>query len=195
MNVWRDRHLWRGLALWCVLGLPPVRHGLEASMTLQMLAQIPLLALAGWWLRPLLPGRVVDGLAGWNRNGISGIVLVSLAAMVWMLPRAMDAALDVAWVELAKFASVPLLIGLPLSISWPSAGFVVRGVFLVEVIATAFRLGWLYLASPQRLCSNYLLGDQQWLGKIMLGVGAIISLMVAWNLIWGRIAVDRAPPR
>jgi hypothetical protein len=56
-------------------------------------------------------------------------------------------------------------------------------------------LGWLYLASPERLCSNYLLGDQQWLGKIMLGVGAIISLMVAWNLIWGRIAVDRAPPR
>ena len=164
-------------------------------MTLQMLAQIPLLALAGWWLRPLLPGRVVDGLAGWNRNGISGIVLVSLAAMVWMLPRAMDAALEVAWVELAKFASVPLLIGLPLSISWPSAGFVVRGVFLVEVIATAFRLGWLYLASPQRLCSNYLLGDQQWLGKIMLGVGAAISLMVAWNLIWGRMTVDRTPSR
>jgi hypothetical protein len=160
-----------------------------------MLAQIPLLALAGWWLRPLLPGRVVDGLAGWNRNGISGIVLVSLAAMVWMLPRAMDAALDVAWVELAKFASVPLLIGLPLSISWPSAGFVVRGVFLVEVIATAFRLVWLYLASPKRLCINYLLGDQQWLGKIMLGVGAAISLMVAWNLIWGRMTVDRTPSR
>jgi hypothetical protein len=90
---------------------------------------------------------------------------------------------------------VPLLIGLPLSISWPSAGFVVRGVFLVEVIATAFRLGWLYLASPQRLCSNYLLGDQQWLGKIMLGVGAAISLMVAWNLIWGRMTVDRTPSR
>ena len=195
MNLWRNRRLWRGLALWCVLGLPPVRHALEASMTLQMLAQIPLLALAGWWLRPLLPDRVVEELAGWNRNGISGIVLVSLAAMVWMLPRAMDASLDVAWVELAKFASVPLLVGLPLSLSWPGAGFVVRGVFLVEVIATAFRLGWLYLASPQRLCSNYLLGDQQWLGKIMLGIGAVIGLTVAWNLIWGRMTVGRTASR
>ena len=181
---------WRGPLSWCVLALPPVKHALEASMTLQMLVQIPLLALAGWWLRPLLPRRVSDSLAGWNRSGITGFVLASLAAMVWMLPRAMDAALEVPWVEVAKFTSVPLLIGLPLTLSWPRAGFVVRGVFLVEVIATAFRLGWLYLFSPERLCSNYLLGDQQWLGKIMLAIGATTSLFLAWKLVWGRLEVE-----
>lgn len=195
MSIWRQSRGWRGPVLWLALGLPPVRHLLEASMTLQMLVQVPLLALAGWWLRPLLPNRVVERVARWNRSGITGIVLVSLAAMVWMLPRTMDASLDIPAVELAKFASAPLLVGLPLAISWPAAGFVVRGLFLAEVVATAFRLGWLYLVSPQRLCSNYLLGDQQLLGKLMLATGAAISVVLGWQLLWGRIKVDRTAAR
>jgi hypothetical protein len=192
MTLWRNQVRWLGPVLWCLLALPPVRHALESSMTLQMLVQIPLLVLAGWWLRPLLPRRVSDSLAGWNRSGITGFVLASLVAMVWMLPRAMDAALGVPWVEAAKFTSVPLLIGLPLALSWPRAGFVVRGVFLVEVIATAFRLGWLYLFSPMRLCSNYLLDDQQRLGRIMLAVGVSFVVVLAWKLVWGRFDVDGA---
>lgn len=179
---------WRpglGVALWLVLALPPVRHFLEAAMTLQMLVQIPLLALAGWWLAPFLTRRVAAALSRWNRSGISGMLLASFAALVWMLPRMMDAALENPWVALAKFTSVPLLIGLPLAISWPRAGFVVRGVWLVEIVAMTFRLGWLYLVSPVRLCSNYLLGDQQLLGKIMLAIGVAICLLLAWRLMWG----------
>lgn len=185
-SLWKPR---LGLALWCVLALPPVQHALEATMTLQMLAQIPLLALAGWWLARFLPRRLTDSLAAWNRSGISGFVLVSLTAMVWMLPRMLDAALEVPWVTAAKFISVPLLIGVPLAISWPRAGFVARGVFLLEVVATTFRLGWLYLASPVRLCSNYLLSDQQQLGKILLAIGAAITLVLAWKLLCGHIKI------
>lgn len=192
MSPGQSGGVWQGPLLWLVLALPPARHALETSMTLQMLAQIPLLALAGWWLRPRLPRRVTDVLTAWNLSGVSGFVLLSLVAMVWMLPRMMDSALEVPWVEAAKFASVPLLVGLPLSLSWPRAGFVVRGVFLVEVVATTFRLGWLYLVSPRRLCSNYLLGDQQRLGEIMLAIGAAICLVLAWRLIWGHVTVDDA---
>jgi hypothetical protein len=188
-------HPWLGLALWVVLALPPVRHVLEATMTLQMLVQIPLLAVAGRWLAPLLMRRVVDVLSGWNRSGITGIVLVSLTGVLWMLPRMLDAALENPWVALAKFASVPLLIGIPLAISWPRAGFVVRGVWLVEIVAMTFRLGWLYLVSPVRLCSNYLLSDQQQLGKIMLAVGVAICLLLAWKLMLGRIGGAGAPQR
>jgi len=183
-------HPWLGLALWVVLALPPVRHVLEATMTLQMLVQIPLLAVAGRWLAPLLMRRVVDVLSGWNHSGITGIVLVSLTGVLWMLPRMLDAALENPWVALAKFASVPLLIGVPLAISWPQAGFVVRGVWLVEIVAMTFRLGWLYLVSPVRLCSNYLLSDQQQLGKIMLAVGVAICLLLAWKLMWGGSQVE-----
>lgn len=186
---WR---LWRIGALWLVLVLPPVRHALEASMTLHMLVQLPLLVLAGWWVAAYLPRRLDILLAAWDRGGISGLLLASLAALVWMLPRALDASLEVAWVEVAKFIGVPLLIGLPLALSWPRAGFVVRGVLLAEAVAMTFRLGWLYLASPVRLCSNYLLGDQQLLGKTMLAVGVAVCLLLAWKLVWGRIDIKSA---
>ena len=195
MMVPRRRHPWLGLALWLVLALPPVRHSLEATMTLQMLVQIPLLAMAGWWLASFLTRPAVDALSWWNRSGITGIVLASLAAVIWMLPRMLDAALENPWVALAKFTSVPLFLGMPLAISWPRAGFVVRGVWLVEIVAMAFRLGWLYMVSPVRLCSNYLLSDQQQLGKIMLAIGVAICLLLAWKLMWGHIGREGAAQR
>lgn len=185
-----------GLLLWLVLALPPARHALEAAMSLQMLVQIPLLALAGWWLQPLLlPPSRSRALEPWNHGGVSGLLLASLAAMVWMLPRAMDAAIESPAVEAAKFASVPLLIGVALAASWPRAGFVVRGVFLVEAIATAFRVGWLYEAAPQRLCTNYLLGDQQWLGRLLFAIGTVASLWLVARLVWGRIEVEAPAAR
>lgn len=180
-----------GAILWAALAVPPVRHALESTMTLQMLVQIPLLALAGWWLARRTPDWLDRHLARWNHSGISGLLLASLAGMVWMLPLAMDAALDDPRFTLAKFLSVPLLIGAPVALSWPRAGFVVRGVVLLELTATAFRLGWLYLISPERLCSNYLLDDQERLGKILLAVGFAIVLLLAWKLMWGHIDIGR----
>lgn len=179
-----------GLALIVALALPPVRHALEASMTLHMLVQLPLLAVAGWWLASLLPPRANRALAAWNRSGITGFVLVSLTAMVWMLPRMLDASLEAPLVELAKFVTIPALIGMPLALSWPLAGFVARGVFLVEVAATPFRLGWLYLVADERLCSNYLLSDQQLLGKFLIAIGAAVTLVLAWKLLCGHIDVE-----
>ena len=120
-----------------------------------------------------------------------GLLLASLTGVVWMLPLALDAALDDSRVALAKFLSVPLLIGAPVALSWPRAGFVVRGVVLAELTATLFRLGWLYLISPLRLCSNYLLDDQQRLGKLLLAGGFAIVAVLAWKLMWGRIDTGR----
>lgn len=183
-----------GAALWALLALPPLQHALTATMTLQMLVQMPLLAVAGWWIARSMPERAARRIARWNQGGVSGLLLASLAAMAWMLPRAMDAAVDDPMVALAKFASIPLLIGAPLALGWPRMGFVVRGVFFVEVIATTFRLGWLYEASPVRLCANYLLGDQQLLGGILLAAGTAISLLLAWQLLCGHIQVERPQP-
>ncbi len=176
-----------GAILWAVLAIPFVRHSLESAMTLQMLVQIPLLALAGWLFAQGTPGWLDRHVSAWNHRGISGLLLASLTGMVWMLPLATDAALDDPWVTLAKFLSVPLLIGAPVALSWPHAGFVVRGMVLAELIATMLRLGWLYLISPVRLCSNYLLDDQQRLGKILLVAGFAILLVVVWKLMWGHV--------
>lgn len=184
-----------GALLWIMLAMPPLQHALTATMTMQMLMQIPLLVVAGWFMAQVIPRRLIRDLAAWNRNGISGLLLASLAAMVWMLPRAMDAAIEHPWVALAKFISVPLLIGAPLALSWPRMSFVVQGVFLLEVIATAFRLGWLYMASPIRLCSNYLLPDQQLLGKILLALGVAFGSVLGWKLVWGHVYVGGARGR
>jgi hypothetical protein len=172
--------------LFAALLLPPVRAWLEASMTLQMLVQIPLLIGVGYLLAGALPERLDASIARWNHHGITSLVLASLAGMLWMLPRSLDAAVSEPWMALAKFTSVPLLIGLPLGLGWPRMGFVVRGVFLLELIATFFRLGWLYLVSPLRLCNNYLLDDQQRAGQYMLVIGGVILACVMAKLLWGR---------
>lgn len=172
--------------LFLALLIPPVRQALEASMTAQMLVQIPLLAAVGYLARDILSERIQAGINDWNHRGITGLVLATLAGACWMLPRALDAAVTEPLVAVAKYLSVPLLIGLPLALSWPRMSFIVRGVFLAELIATCFRLGWLYLDSPVRLCNNYLLGDQQQLGEYMLMIGSALFLWIAWKLLWGR---------
>jgi hypothetical protein len=103
-----------------------------------------------------------------------------------MLPRMLDASVADPVMGLAKVLSVPLLIGLPLALGWPRMGFIVRGVFMLELIASCFRLGWLYLIWPERLCNNYLLDDQQRLGQWLLGIGAALLLGVGVKLLWGR---------
>jgi len=193
MSLTAPRKAWLGAALWLALALPPLRAPLEASMTLHMLVQMPLLALAGVWLVAPLPPPWRERLARWNQRGINGFLLASFVGMLWMGPRMLDEAVQQPWAALAKFTSIPLLLGAPLALSWPRAGFVLRAVLLLEAVATAFRLGWLYLATPSRLCSNYLLDDQQRLGQVLLLIGLVLSLVVAGRLMWGHIRVEDPP--
>lgn len=182
-----------GAILWAILAIPSIQQELESTMTSQMLLQIPLLVLAGWWFAHGTPDWVNMGLSKWDQNGINGLLLASLTSIVWMLPIALDSALNDVWITIAKFLSVPLLIGAPIALSWPRAGFVVRGIVLVELIATALRLGWLYLISPDRLCTNYLLDDQLRLGKYLLVIGSAIFLILIWKLLWGSINIPISP--
>jgi len=155
-------------------------------MTAQMLVQLPLLVAAGWLLSLAIPARLRARADRWNRSGIAGLALMTPVSLFWMLPRSLDAATSHTLISVAKCLSVPLLIGLPFGVSWPRMGFVVRGVFLVEFVASFFRLGWLYLISPIRLCNNYALGDQQRLGGSMLAIGGGLLVWLAWKLLWGR---------
>ena len=180
---------WLPLPAIALLATPPLRALLEASMTRQMLLQLPLLVLLGGMLAGALPAGLRAGLARWDRGGISGLLLASVTSLVWMLPRALDAGVDLPWVTLAKFASVPSLIGLPFALAWPRMGFVLRGVFFMEAVATCFRLGWLFLVTPQQLCSNYLVDDQQRLGYWLLVIGAALFVALLGKLLFGRVGL------
>jgi len=157
-------------------------------MAAQMLVQIPVLAVLGWWASQALPMGWRDAVGSWNKGGVSGLLLAVFSLCFWMLPRTLDAAVAESEMVAAKFISVPLLIGLPLGLSWPRMGFVLRGLVVLELIAMLFRLGWLYMVTPVRLCNNYLLDDQHRSGQYMLIVGTILLASVSGKILWG------APP-
>ena len=102
-----------GVALVALLGLPSLRAALESAMVTHMLLQIPLLALAGWMLAGSLPAELDARLDRLDRSGIALALVALFASSYWMLPRALDAALNDPWVELSKFVTLPLLVGIP----------------------------------------------------------------------------------
>jgi len=176
-----------GLLLYVVLVMPPVAARLEGSMVGHMLVQIPLLALAGG----LVARGVVDGrgavLAGFNAGGFPGLLVAAFAAAVWMLPRMLDAALRSPLIEATKFTSVPLLVGVPLALSWPLLPPVARAFVGANLISHAAVLGWLYTVAPNRLCTRYLFDQQATVGVALLVVA--MALLVGW----GWVAIAGAP--
>ena len=170
-----------GALLIGVLALPAMRDGLERVMVLHMLVQIPLLAVGGGLmaagLRPSWKARVGE----WNRGGVSGILLALIASSWWMVPRALDLALSSPAIELAKFVTLPLLVGAPVALSWSRVGAIGRGFVIVNVLPMWAVVGWLYLAAPMRVCNFYLLDQQAAAGTGLLGasmaLGALAGLL------------------
>jgi hypothetical protein len=184
--------------IWLVLWLPPLRAWLEATMFRHMLVQLPLLAGIGWiwgraWQRSARPRvrRVLAVLGQGNRWGATGVLLAIATMTLWMLPRLLDhARLDPGW-DLVKFLTLSLCAGTAAAWSWARCPPIVRGVLHLEIIATLWRLGWVYLATEERLCLSYLLGDQQRTGQGLLLAGAAWGLAVVWAPLFG--AAHRRP--
>ena len=169
-------------------------------MLLHMLVQLPLLFLTGYtlgWAWRKAPAQSVSGRAlstvmRVNRWGITGLIFAAFTMTLWMLPRLLDSArLDFTF-DLAKFVTVSLLGGLAVSISWRATPAILRAVIHLEVIATLLRFGWGYLASEQRLCLVYLIGDQQRTGIALLMLGAIYALVVVWRPLFGGLRIKPA---
>jgi hypothetical protein len=175
-----------------ILALPPARRALEASMTAHMLLQIPLLVLAGALLAPCIPATLRRGFEGLDAHGVPGMLTAAFASSYWMLPRALDAALSNPLAGLAKFGSLPLLVGVPLALSWPRMGPIGRGFVLANAISMIAVVGWLYRESPVRLCSWYLVDQQVLLGNALLALALLSGAGWTWRAFVGPLA--RKPP-
>lgn len=187
------RRIALGVVLLAALMLPPLRHTLEASMSLHMLVQYPALLLAGALLAAMFPARLRQRLWAWNTMGITGLAAFALVAAVLMIPRVLDLALTDWRAESAKFAAL-LLAGAVLQPSWRAAGLVVQGFFLGNVLPMTIVVGTLYQDSPLRLCNAYRLDDQQQLGLALVWSATAVAVVWLVRTMW-RLSLPATPSR
>ncbi len=167
-----------------LLSLVAFRMGLEQSMWLHMLVQMPLLVLAGIWLaspRPPSPEPlsrqpdrktpVLAMLLPYNVAGVPGLLLASAAIAVWMIPRPLDAATESWMVDALKFALL-VVSGAIGAASWRQAGTVVRLFVLGNAVWMAATVGVLLLDAPNRVCVRYGANDQT-----VAGYGLVLATL------------------
>ena len=168
------RHIVIASGLWLLIAFTPSGALLEASLTGHVIIEIPLLVLVGVilgnQLKPRLSGvlHIID---------IPCILLTCFTLAFWMIPRWLDASLNDPVIANIKYLSLPLLAGIPLALSWRNLHFIARGLVKIEFLAMLFRLGWVYLISPDRLCNNYLLSEQQQLGYVFIFLGFVLGII------------------
>lgn len=173
----REQVAWiAAAALLAVLALPPVRGWLESDMRLHMLVQFPLLAATGILAAGGLSRSWRARLAPWNRYGVTGLLCAALVSSFWMIPKALDDALTLPWLEAAKFVSLSLGVGFALALSWRPAGIIGRGLFLGNLLPMMAVVGWLYIVAPVRLCNAYLPGQQESTGALLITAAVLGTL-------------------
>jgi len=153
------------------------RAALEASPVLHIVVQLPALGFAGW-LAGSVAGQKVPALtsAHLNRHGLAGALIALFAICFWMLPRSIDSALATGSMEAAKFVSMPLLVGIPLALSLPRMGLVLRGIVKANTLSMLAVLSWIYQAAPIRICNSYLVDQQRDLGLVLFTAAILLAL-------------------
>ena len=167
-----------GIVLFGVLLIPPVRTYLESIMILHMLVQLPLLILAGWLAGKAVINRYNHFFDKYNGNGVPGIILVIIITMYWMLPRAMDETLVFHYLEIFKYAGLPLLVGIPLRDSWNKLKSVGKSFVYLNYLPMFGLMAWLYIDIPVQVCNNYLEAEQKVLGWGFLIITAFMVLYI-----------------
>ena len=184
---------WIALGAWAAIALTPLGTWLESSLAGHVLVEIPLLVAIGFVLGQAFEPACRRLLELLNGGGIPGILLVTFVLAFWMIPRWLDASLQMPEAAASKYISLVVLAGAPLAWSWRRMHPIARGLVKIEFLAMCFRLGWLYLISPDRLCNSYLVDDQILLGRGFLVVGIALSITWLYPVFFGPWSVS--PPR
>lgn len=176
--------MWLPAALPLALLWPPLLHAVESRMVTHMLVEWPLLLLAGMSLRWLLHRtarlRQLDAaLALIDWRGWTSATLLLCVSVYWMIPSSLDAALLAPWLNVTKIASwwfAGLLLGDGLRRMEPEVLLFMVGN-IAWMTATA---GLLYIEAPERLCVNYLIGEQRIAGGglVALSVAALLAALM-----------------
>lgn len=164
-----------GLVMILFLAIPFMRDLFESYMFLHMHMQMMLLFLSGLLLAPFFTKKFPRFFEKYNRNGVPFMIVFLTIIIYWMLPRVMDEALELWYVELFKFISLPLLAGVTLRDSFSKLKISARFVFMFITAAVFSVTGLAYTFSESQLCNSYLIADQisVGLGLIAIGIGIL----------------------
>ncbi|MFY0681646.1 MAG: hypothetical protein JXR13_13820 [Thalassovita sp.] len=155
-----------------------LRFAVVESPIQHVLVQMPLLVLAG-----VLLVRKTQIQQRWA----TPLLLVALTVFgFWMLPRNVDWALTPMG-EVAKYLSLPAMLGVPLRLSWPWLGPVLRGFLKANALSMLGVLGFLYIHAPVRICNSYLVSAQQDLGVAFLYLAAGLACLWAVPILFGNL--------
>lgn len=162
-----------------------LRDAVVESPIQHVLVQMPLLVLAG-------------SLLVWNAPAVRQyavpLLFVALTVFLfWMLPRNVDWALTPLG-EVAKYLSLPLLLGVSLRLSWPCLGPILRGFLKANALSMLGVLGFLYTHAPVRICNSYLVSAQQDLGVAFLYCAAGLSCLWAIPILFGNLHDHKPTP-
>lgn len=177
---------------WLVLWLPAVRGGLERDMALHMAVQMPLLIALGALVAAATCRFEPRWLAAADWLGIAGIAAVVLGTSFWMVPRALDQAIADWRIDLVKFLTLPLLVGMPLGLSWRRMPPLGRAFIWANFIPKLGAVGGLYLGAPMRLCAYYRLDQQELAGwtliavAVALGITWFVAAFIGWTPSCGK---------
>lgn len=166
-----------GALLATAVYMPVAREWLEADMARHMLVQFPALIAAGALCSTVVSDRVRSRVAEWNAHGVPGLLLCISVLSFWMIPRALDEAVQNEQIATIKLASL-LGCGFLLSLSWREAGSVVQLFFLGNWAWMGASAGLLYQQWPSRLCAVYLIDQQATTGFGLVVMAVVVP--VAW---------------
>ncbi|MGN7297831.1 hypothetical protein ACTHPV_11585 [Ferdinandcohnia sp. SAFN-114] len=189
--MYRFRYVMIGLLLLLFVSLPYIMSLLEESMVGTMLIQYPLLIGSGFFLAKGFPRKWRGFFVFYNENGIAGIFTAICVVGFWLLPRSVDAALNEPIMEIAKYMSLSLLVGVLLFYSWQLLGPISKAFIWANLISMIFVMSWLYSVSPVRLCNNYLVTAQQQLGKAMFVLGVAICILFIGRVFLGKPEINK----
>lgn len=150
------------------------RVPLERSMMLHMLVQLPMLFVAG--------GLMAREGAGTARvHPVAAFVFATGMWTTWMIPRALDAAVEQPGVDALKAVSL-VLAGLLAGRAWRRSSAVVRTFVAGNSAWMMATIGVLYLDTPARLCTSYGRGEQQQTGIALVALTVLTVALGWWHL-------------
>src|SRR5262249_13843983 len=164
---------------------------LEADMARHMLLEFPLLVGLGAVLAQHLSPRMDARLALFDRYGLTGWTLASLILALWMIPVALDAAVQSAAVNAAKYASL-LATGYALRTAVRRSPPALEVFFVGNFAWMAATVGLVYQEADTRLCVSYLAASQRLRGR-GLALTAI-AVLVLWFALRARAFASAVTP-